>query len=214
MVGARRGGREIFAVGPGESGRHRGKRQGVGISDEEVGMGGEHPIRKQLTEPRLRPPVHNAMKHSVQVCARIHVVGDTRRDDGQDDGRALGAFIEPARPLRSQYTIRTRSHRFKKKMKRCPLSGSCWSTSRTSAIKLSGPLRPSTGWVATNSRTRGGRLSTNAPGSARPGGEPERPRRTPAAREQCRRSSAQPRTTRRAEREAGRPPAEQGSPGT
>ena len=48
-------------------------------------------------------------------------------------------------------------------MNRWPLSGSWRSTSRTSAIRLSGPLRPSTGCVATNRRTLGGRLSTRGP---------------------------------------------------
>jgi hypothetical protein len=55
-----------------------------------MGMGGKQLIRKQLTEPRLRPPVHNAMKHSMQVGARTDVVSDTRRHDGQDGRRALG----------------------------------------------------------------------------------------------------------------------------
>jgi hypothetical protein len=58
-------------------------------------MGGEHPIRQQLAEPGLWPPMHNAMKDAVQICSWVHVVGDTRRNGGQDDGRALGAFVEP-----------------------------------------------------------------------------------------------------------------------
>src|ERR1700733_772778 len=45
-------------------------------------------------------------------------------------------------------------------MKRCPPSGSCPKTSRTIIMRLSAPLRPSTGCVATKSRTLGGRLST------------------------------------------------------
>jgi hypothetical protein len=65
-------------------------------------------------------------------------------------------FVHIAKPLRSQYTIRTRSRRFEKKMNRWPLSGSWRSTSRTSTIRLSAPLRPSTGCVATNNRTLGG----------------------------------------------------------
>ena len=44
--------------------------------------------------------------------------------------------------------------------------GSCRRTSRTSTIRLSAPLRPSTAWVATNTRTLGGRLSTGGYSSA------------------------------------------------
>src|SRR5690606_41956564 len=50
---------------------------------------------------------------------------------------------------------------------RSPLSGSSRSTSRAIAIRLSGPLRPSTGCVATKIRTLGGRLSTGRPAPER-----------------------------------------------
>jgi hypothetical protein len=50
--------------------------------------------------------------------------------------------VHIAMPLRSQYTMRIRSRRIVKKMNKCPLSGSCRRTSRTSAIRLSGPFRP------------------------------------------------------------------------
>src|SRR5690606_21804450 len=46
--------------------------------------------------------------------------------------------------------------------------------SRTIIIRLSGPFRPSTGSVATNTRTLGGRLSTRAPTSPRSRGEHRR----------------------------------------
>src|SRR2546428_728475 len=50
--------------------------------------------------------------------------------------------------------MRTRSPRREKKTKRWPLRGSCRKTSRTSTIRLSAPLRPSIGWVATERRER------------------------------------------------------------
>src|SRR5690606_26816388 len=71
--------------------------------------------------------------------------------------------------------MRTRSRRRVKNMNRCPLKMSSPSTSRTKVIKLSGPLRPSTTRVATNSRTLGGRLSISAP--VPPRRAPTRPRR-------------------------------------
>ncbi len=65
-------------------------------------------------------------------------------------------------------------------------------------MRLSGPLRPSTGWVATNSRTLGGRLSTTA--TCPPGPRPAAaaPQRRTTARHAARgRCGARPRTPRR-----------------
>jgi hypothetical protein len=87
--------RYLRAESAGESGRSRGKRQRVGVSDEEVGMRGKHAVRKQLTALRVWPAVDNAMKHSMQVGARVDVVRDARRDDREDNGGAFGALVEP-----------------------------------------------------------------------------------------------------------------------
>jgi hypothetical protein len=38
-------------------------------------MHGEHAVRQQLAELRLRPAVHNAMNDSMQVLARVDVEG-------------------------------------------------------------------------------------------------------------------------------------------
>jgi hypothetical protein len=58
-------------------------------------MRGKHAVRKQLTELRVWPAVDNAMKHSMQVGARVDVVRDARRDDREDNGGAFGALVEP-----------------------------------------------------------------------------------------------------------------------
>jgi hypothetical protein len=68
----------------------------------------------------------------------------------------------------------TQSHRFEKKTNKCPLSGSCRSMPRTNAIRLSAPLRPSTGCVATKSRTLGGKLNKPDPSRVRRPGCAER----------------------------------------
>jgi hypothetical protein len=42
------------------------------------------------------PSVHDAMNDEMQVGARVDVVRDARRDDGQDIAGALSPFIEPS----------------------------------------------------------------------------------------------------------------------
>ncbi len=62
--------------------------------------------------------------------------------------------------------MRTRSRRLEKNTYRYPRYGSWQNALRTSAIRLSAPLRPSTGCVPTNTRTLGGRPSTTGPYSS------------------------------------------------
>ena len=70
-------------------------------------------------------------------------------------------------------------------------------TSRTSTIRLSVPLRPSTGCVATNRRTLGGRLSTRRQTREPRAVEREPPRRTKATGARRGRSGARPRSEQR-----------------
>jgi hypothetical protein len=44
-------------------------------------MGGEHPIRQQVTKFGLGPTVHDAMNDAMQVGAGILIVCNTRSDD-------------------------------------------------------------------------------------------------------------------------------------
>ena len=58
-------------------------------------MRGEHAVGQKLSELRLRPPMHNAVNDTVQIRARVDVVGDARRDERQDIARTCAAFVEP-----------------------------------------------------------------------------------------------------------------------
>ncbi len=75
--------------------RHAGERERVGITDEEVGMRGEHAIGQEVAELRLGPAVHNAVNDAMKIGAWVDVVRDARRHDRQDVARPHAAFIEP-----------------------------------------------------------------------------------------------------------------------
>jgi len=114
----------------------------------------------------------------------------SRRDDHGRKARMVSTFLQTLRPHCDSSAVPIHDTdavtSFGKNINKWPLSGSCRSTSRTRAIKLSGPLRPSTGCVATNRRTLGGRLSTHEPALILPADEQVRTgRRTERPAPQC-----------------------------
>ena len=157
---------------------------------------------------RRRAPA-KSIPSTISASSAASIELDASRPSGEKLGRKRPfsrRFVHIANPLRSQYTMRTRSHRLEKKINRWPLSGSCRSTSRTSTIKLSGPLRPSTGWLATNRRTLGGRLSTNRPGPELRASGPMPQRRRTRARARPTRTPARSRTALRRHGPRAEPP--------
>jgi hypothetical protein len=58
-------------------------------------VGVEHAVRKKLADFLLRPPVDDGVNDLVQVRAGVDVVRDAGRDDGEDVGGAMAAFVEP-----------------------------------------------------------------------------------------------------------------------
>jgi len=62
----------------------------------------EHSVRQEVTQPSVRPAVHDAARDEVQIGARVDVVRDAGADDGQNIGRAGAAEIEPGeKPIAS-----------------------------------------------------------------------------------------------------------------
>jgi len=59
-------------------------------------------FRQEVTQPSVRPAVHDAARDEVQIGARVDVVRDAGADDGQNIGRAGAAEIEPGeKPIAS-----------------------------------------------------------------------------------------------------------------
>ncbi len=82
-------------AGAGNRGASAGRLELVGSMRMQLGVPSQHPVRKQLSKPRLRPSVHDQLRDEMEVGSWIHVVSDARGGDGQDVCRALTAEISP-----------------------------------------------------------------------------------------------------------------------
>lgn len=59
-------------------------------------MRAEHAVGQELAQLGVRPPLHDELRHEMEVCARIDVVRDASRDDAEDRSCPLASVIEPS----------------------------------------------------------------------------------------------------------------------
>ena len=67
----------------------------VAIADEELRVRDENAIGQELAELRVWPSVDDELRDEMEIGAWVDVVGDARRDDGEDACGALAADVEP-----------------------------------------------------------------------------------------------------------------------
>jgi hypothetical protein len=69
--------------------------RGAVLADEELRVRREHLVRQELAQPSVRPAFDDPTRDEVEVGARVHVVGDRRREDREDARRALAPRVSP-----------------------------------------------------------------------------------------------------------------------
>lgn len=94
----------------GEGARGGRDRERVGVTDEEFGTRSKHAVGQEVSELCLRPPMNNAVNDAMEICARVDVVRDARRDDREDVARVSlhDAIIERVRWKPSAKELRLR----------------------------------------------------------------------------------------------------------